>query len=568
MMMRRLISTILTCLMSVHIYASDSLVKKRALADLDVIHSIFEVKYAPLEWKQEFTNWNLDQAIDEAKSKINALVSPTTKDCQIILRNFFNSTKDYHAVVHFYSTESASLPFLIKGAEGRYFVSFVDRKQISLQEFPFQVGDEIIHFDGRPVGEAIEELRIQKFGTNVFATDLAFAELSLTHRKGSEGDRVPSGSLIITGKKKETAAHIQSKLKWSYIPEQIRDFAKLQTSFRCQGGNVPNLSKSLLFKKFMVSPLWDRSNLGELNKHSLGARSSYIPPLGKKVWKTNSENFFDAYIFKSPSGKRIGYIRIANYGGAEEEVEEFGEIMNLFQNETDALVIDQINNPGGSVFYLYGLVSTLADQTFYAPKHRIALTQEEVNLALQLLLPLGWIQDDESAKLCLGDTMEGYPVDYEFSQRMKIFCNFLIDQWNAGKIYSDPTFLFGMDGLDPHPKYRYSKPILLLVNSLDISGGDFFPAILQDNKRALVMGTRTAGAGGYVVKVKFPNHSGMRELTLTGSHALRLDQKPLENLGVHPDIPYEISAFDIQNNYQHYVLAIQDAVENLLISDN
>jgi C-terminal processing protease CtpA/Prc len=146
---------------------------------------------------------------------------------------------------------------------------------------------------------------------------------------------------------------------------------------------------------------------------------------------------------------------------------------------------------------------------------------------------------------------------------MKEFCHFLIHQWDNGNIFSDPTYLFGVDEIRPHPRYRYNKPIVLLINSLDFSGGDFFPAILQDNKRAVVLGTRTAGAGGYVLTTEYPNHSGIKHFIMTGSLAKRIDQKPIENLGVTPDIHYELTPDDVQGDYKEYVSAILDAVEKI-----
>lgn len=553
--------------------APSSFIKRRVLADLDTIHHIFEVKYAPMKWKGEFANWNLDQAIEEAKNKIQSLSNPTLKECQVVIRDFFNSTRDYHVGIVFYSTESASLPFIVKGAENRYFICEIDRDQICKTKFPFEVGDEILTFDDKPIHDVIDSLRMKEFGDNTYETDLGLAEMALTNRHGAMGHFIPKGSVKITGRK-QGEQHVSSvALQWDYFPEKIRDLSKISPKMSCEVFEnqhldfLSTLKQSQFFEKMMLFPYWKecgpRFGSG-MSGHALGARSSFLPPLGKKIWKTNSNWIFNAYIFETDAGKKIGYIRIPHFNCDTEEVEEFGEIMNYFQLRTDALVIDQVNNPGGSLFYLYSLVSILADKPFFVPKHHIALTQYEVHTALYLLPFLEQARDDETARAVLGNDMGGYPVDFEFVRVMKQFCNFLIDQWNKGKLYSDPTHLYGWDKIKPHPKYRYSKPVLLLVNSLDFSGGDFFPAILQDNKRALIMGTRTSGAGGYVLNATFPNHSGIKEFIMTGSLAKRSDQKPIENLGVKPDFFYSLTVEDIQGNYQPYVNAIIDKVEELI----
>lgn len=573
------VSVMLSTALSAAPPVSQGLLKKRVLADLDCIHSIFEVKYAPKPWKEAYAGWDLTESITAARNKISSPSTSSLKDCQIVLRDFFNSTRDYHVGVRFFSTESASLPFLVKGAQERYFVCHIDRDQLSKWAFPFEVGDEILTFGGRPIQKVVEEIRVREFGDNTIETDQALAELALTHRRGDMGQIIPQGKVEVTGLKKGSKSPTSITLTWSYAPEKIRDFSRLGVAVEnpmlvYESGETADvgtlLTSTRFFDKFMVSHNWDKSYVGafsEMNKHALGARSSFIPMLGKKTWKSTTDSIFDAYTFETPSGKKIGYIRLPHYIGDEEEVEEFGLTMNLFQKRTDALIIDQINNPGGSVFYLYALAATLTDKPLHTPKHHIAMTQEEVYVAHLLLPYLEQVTSDEMACTVLGDNLGGYPVNFQFVKLMKQFCNFLIKQWDSGKLFSDPTYLFGVDDIHPHPKYRYTKPIVLLTNSLDFSGGDFFPAILQDNKRAVVFGTRTAGAGGYVLQTSYPNHSGIKGFVMTGSLAKRIDAQPIENLGVTPDIKYELSVVDLQEDYTDYVEAILNTVESLAVSE-
>ena len=110
----------------------------------------------------------------------------------------------------------------------------------------------------------------------------------------------------------------------------------------------------------------------------------------------------------------------------------------------------------------------------------------------------------------------------------------------------------------------YTKPILILINGRSISCGDLFAAILQDNKRATLFGTRTAGAGGAVFRHKFDNKFGIEFFTTTITHGERKNGDPIENLGVMPDIPYEITEEDIKSDYLPYANEINQAVKSLL----
>ena len=79
-----------------------------------------------------------------------------------------------------------------------------------------------------------------------------------------------------------------------------------------------------------------------------------------------------------PNGKAIGYIRIPHYHEPQNLVDDFGKIINILNEKSDALVIDQVHNFGGYVDYMYQFASILAIEPLKAPYHRIKITQKEV----------------------------------------------------------------------------------------------------------------------------------------------------------------------------------------------
>lgn len=551
---------------------SATTVKNRMVGDLDFIRNVFEVKYAPSAWKKELFAWDLDKEWEKARAVLLAKEAPTTEDFRYILKRFFASAHDYHVGIHFYSTESATLPFFLKGTKSGYFIAYVDPAwQSTLSE-----GDEVISFGGRPVDQVIQDLMKNEIG-GTSATDKALAEFILTYRNASSGDKVPQGDVVVEVKRKGVQKSEQITLRWHYSAESIKDVAQIGKSValnvtKCFPASSKHASELSFLNKMMVHPQWKHWQrlAKEGNPHVLGAHTSFLPLLGRKMWESDEESPFDAYIFKMPlghqsAGQYVGYVRIPHYMGDTLEAEKFAEIIAFLEEQTDMLVVDQVNNPGGSVFYLYALASMLTDRPLETPKHHLLLTQEEVYLAYALLALVQDVRDDAGVKEALGESIGGYPIDYAFVLKLKQFCAVLIEEWEEGHHFTKPTFLFGFDDIKPHPVVRYTKPILLLINNLDFSGGDFFPAILQDNKRATILGTKTAGAGGYVIATHFPNQSGIAAFTVTGSFAMRKDKSPLENLGVTADIQYELTQNDLQSGYSDYKGKILKTVDAMLV---
>ena len=529
----------------------------------DGIVETFHATYAPEPWKSQEYGVTIDGVANQIREEINTN-NPSKKDFQLYIKRFLDSFKDYHVYYDFISTESSTLPFKAMHIDGKIYLASIDRSKLDVGIFPFMAGDEIVSFGGKPTIEVVNSIYEQITIGNE-KTSKSLATLMLTSRHRSEGLVVPQGPILIKIKPFNSDVSYSRQLVWDYSPEEVNTEAKSQ-AIKQLNANVKNKLKSI---NLFLSPFAQKMAKGKTS-YDIGARTSYIPPLGEIEWETDSSSPFRAYIYKDQVGKKIAYIRIPayyhNFYADEVLAAEFAGIMAKFQQESEALVIDQINNPGGSVFYLYSLVSMLTDQSFNTPRHRMKITQLDVRNSLDDLKFLQHLKTNEDVRANLGSNISGYPVDITFVWMYRNFCRFIIDQWNQGKQLTDPYHLYGVDYINPYPiaERRYLKPVLVLINELDFSGGDFFPAILQDNQRAHLMGVTTAGAGGYVGMNSVLNRFGLDYFSTTGSLAYRINGQPIENLGVTPDTEYSITANDLKSNFTDYVAKINEMVDGLL----
>lgn len=592
--------------------------KSKMLQDLDIIKSTFETKYAPYEWKKSYLGWSLEDEITQAKIKILSLNSLTVKDYQRILHSFFISTCDYHVSDTYYSTEVALLPFDVKSVNGKYFISNVNGKYLDLMSqhglfegdaFP-QIGDELLQFDSQPIANVIEDLKFRELGNPTSKTAQVLAEMVLTKRMGRMGHQVPQGTIQLLLKKPQgTSSNVT--ITWVYQAEKFtdrtyrnamsafgkiakRDFneddeLKLSKPFKIEPKIMINTladtlqkDNSDLFNKILVQMYPEIKGIEELGgseeanvaDNALNAISREEISFGKKIWNEAPKTPFKAHIYELPgSKKRIGYIRIETYAPSEDYdavsqlVIRLAQSIRYFERNTDALLIDQVDNPGGYSLYALAIASMVTNRPLTLPQDRETITQAEIALAF------GMRDEFEKIVSQIPDTFPvydssslvvGYPINKEFIQNKIDQSNYLIDQWNQGNSLTSGYPMDGIKSLSPHPLANYSKPVMVLVNSNDFSCGDFFPAILQDNKRAVIFGEQTAGAGGYVKPHSYPNSFGLQKFSYTGSIASRMNGSVIENLGVTPDIPYSLTENDLLKGYQDYIKAVNSSLEKVI----
>lgn len=547
--------------------------REEMVSDLECIRRAMQVQYAPLEWKRQLLNWDLEAEFAHAAHRIRAHPTITTKDFQQIVKDFLGSARDYHVSAVFYSTESAALPFCIKTIDGKSYIAWVDEDQWPPDQEIIQLGDELIEFDGRLIQEVLGELKQSSGRLGDSPTDQSLADRSLTLRLGSSGERVPQGVLSIATRSSAHGEINRTILQWQYKPEKIAspwDFSFLAGDlFSHFFQTKPTLEERIkaAFKKHRMIASLHQTGLAEnqLKQGELGSEKSFLPMLGHPIWKYHHAGTADqqnkdlpykiswfAYIYKNEEGHCIGYLRIPHYSGEDEDLTNLLPLIAYLEKHTDALVIDQLNNPGGHTCFMNDLLSLLTPYPLLTPKHQVAINQKEVMEAVE-----------ESDALQFYLSINGGNNLNNSLTKMLGYYQFIIDEWNAGHALTQATHIGGVEAIQPHPFIRYTKPILMLINELDFSAGDFAPAILRDNQRAVLMGTRTAGAGGAVTHFSFPNRYGIKEISFTETIAERVNLQKIENLGVIPDIEYQLTEEDLRNGYHNYKTAINQEVSHL-----
>ena len=289
------------------------------------------------------------------------------------------------------------------------------------------------------------------------------------------------------------------------------------------------------------------------NPYAIGAKRSWVPVIGEIVWRLPQALAvpFSAYTCQASNGQRIGYARMPHYKFNEYVVDAFAdEVIARFEDTTEAMVFDQVNNPGGDMFRMYGILSTLTDRPLALPKHQISIDEEEEAKALRVVT--------------LAEAGNAVPSYKRPSPELVAYSRVMLLELKEGRgrgIPSNPLHLSGVAEIMP-AKIHYTKRIVVLMNELTFSAPEFLAAILQDNKRATLFGERTAGAGGCVRQLKGSHNElfGIDYITVTWTLAWRTNGQPIENIGVQPDVRYSKTVEDLQSGYAGYRRALLSTI--------
>jgi hypothetical protein len=518
----------------------------------------FETNYAPKSLKEKAFGWNLREETKKLKS---ALKSEDFQTWRKALKGFFDSTRDIHVHVSFQSSGFSTLPFQLAESEGRYFVVYVDKE--SCPDCPLQIGDEILGWNGEAIDEVTHHFFEKEFGRLPFSRSwFELVVRYLTVRDGEMGVELQTGDVEIDFIRQEDLGH--ATLKWNVSPEFYPQ--KMVPKSLVAEKRSPLLELASI--ESSLSPIYTRFDTKQKKKNlfAMASKISFLPPLGPILWQSWEKDPYHAYLFETPQGAKVGYLRIPHFRFDKES--DFFCLTRLVRklNEMDAslLVIDLFHNPGGLAFNMYASVSLFIDQPVKALSQWEVISSLQIQMAMRvkemLTSPDLFEEEKEQRK-----SFFGYPADERLEKSFSSYADFVLDQAAKGSKISEAYPFLGIEEILPHPKTHFSKPILILTDPLDFSCADFFPAILKDAGRATLFGAKTAGAGGALSPpLSFPNRYGISSCRMTTSVLTRPNGKIVEGIGIEPDIMYHLTPQDFLENFEPVRQEIVGVVEEML----
>ncbi|MCX6606485.1 MAG: S41 family peptidase, partial [Acidobacteria bacterium] len=271
---------------------------------------------------------------------------------------------------------------------------------------------------------------------------------------------------------------------------------------------------------------------------------------------TQNSHFHFSGTYQS-GGKRIGYLRFPDFDppsfGAYTELAN--EIAFMKAN-TDGLVIDITRNAGG-VCYGQDALQYVIPKTFRG-------ATDEIRPSLSDLQYYEYLKSNPFRDL---EPWQINLLNSTYQQLAQAYSE------NRGRTGPLPVC---SESIDVEPLRNrdgsltaYDKPILLLTDEFTISWGDTFAQIFSDAKRGPLFGLRTNGAGGSVL---WGEGGPYTEGSLSYTTSLGVRAAPVaapgypltayyENVGIHPDIPYDIMTEEnLRNGYRPYVEAFTQAI--------
>lgn len=523
--------TILTLLAaSIAPAAFGALTVEQKLADFTYLSGLYARNYAAYEWKRDvlgFDLYDIQPWVERVKASKDDL------DYYDICVRYVASLQDAHDSFTLLSDFIAYLPFDVDIYDGKVLIEKVYRDYLPKDQYPFNIGDELVAVDGRPVEEMVTAYE-------------PYAAGALGNPRG----RRRAAAFTITSVRQIFVPRAPDI--GDYVTIVIQDPAGKQTSYvmpwRKAGRPLWTagvVSNPKAFPMPSTVPLY-MERLRQLQAPTLrptlgvagwGARlpsfdlpSSFQVRLGARA---QDELFSGTF---SIGGRNIGFLRFSSMGelsDASGPSQLAAEIAYL-QANTDGLVIDVMRNQGGSNCYAEDIMRHLMTKPFRGAASRLRANQSWLYFFLE---GLSSAKADHAPKT-VTDLYEGFIAQIENALRE-----------NRGITGPLPICTPDFTNIQPQTDVNgkllsYTKPIVVLVDEFTASAAELIPAILQDEGRGTVLGMRTSGAGGAPGSFPGGAYSGgstrvtqsmaTRARTVTTPGFPATDQ--IENVGVYPDI--------------------------------
>lgn len=576
--------------------AQDALTRDQRIADLTQLASQYAKNYGPYEWKRDVQGFDLLRLTPW----LQRIAHSDDLDFQEALIEYVASLNDAHDLIAFPTTFSASLPLTLDIYDGKVLIDSINRVRLPQSQFPFVVGDEVIAVDGRPVQAIIESFRKYAISANPRSTDRTAASriVSRSQQIMPHAFQVGDTSTMAI-RLAATGATTTFTIPWTKngipvlsqgpVPGPVRGNGRLFLATDGQDitAGLPqgSTAAATIFKvgdrgpsddtlpAYMepIRPLLNASVSPDY--YSILGFGSRFPifalpagftdlnaPCPTCLVRAGEPLFYFFASFTTPSGVRVGFVRIPSMSPPSTAIAltQLDRAVALFGATTDALIVDVMRNPGGSVAFVEAVSQRLIPTTFHTIGFEIRSTAAWLfSFAAQLT----------NARLNPATppaTLANLEANY----------NAVLAAFNENRGRSPAVSLNSTGSLQLEPVGgAYVKPLMVLTDEFSASGGDMFPALIQSNRRGPIFGWRTMGAGGSVVTFTGPAFTeSIFRITVSLMNRLEVITTPdfppapyVENIGVRPDIPMDyMTRANLVSGGAPFVQAFIQAIENLV----
>ncbi|MEZ5400598.1 MAG: S41 family peptidase [Bryobacteraceae bacterium] len=519
--------------------------------DMRVLAASYARNYAPAEWKKQVFGFDIFDIADWVR---RARESKDDLEFWEICAEYVASLRDSHSSFSIPSLFQASLGFTADLYGDKPVIDAISRSVLPAARYPFGRGWEVVSVDGAPAEETIARLSRFVYMANdrsrrrVAASYLGFRPQSRfprAHEIGAEAVVVvksPAGeeqTYTIPWRKSGTPATSAGKLPSPVAPRESRADAP---------EDAPSLTDYT--RDIVESP-------GEVN--GVGSRTPiYALPAGFQMRQGRlSSDVFLSGVYLS-GDLRIGLIRIPNFAPSSTSaaLRTFEGEIQFMQENTDGLVVDITRNNGGDACYNEEIQRRLIPYEFRGIGREIRLTTRFL---------ISFSNELEAARARSADPESIAQLEARLAEYVQAF--------REGRPRTGPLAVCAGTLQRQPAAVVYTKPVLTLIDEFSISAADGFAAVMQDARRGKLFGWRTNGAGGTtgsfpatVYSEAFASHTiamhNRREPIVTNE----LPTAPyVENIGVRPDILYDLMTLDeLNNDFRWYVIAFTEAISEMI----
>lgn len=551
-------------------------------ADMLWLYSKFGENYAPMKYKEELHGFDYQQLKEDYLAK--AAETENNNEFYALVHEFVANFKDAHTgatLTVSYRKDRTELAYL--GFAGRrngdvFEVTEMAPTHSEQSAYPISVGTKITKIDGVPLKQYVDEQAtrylslgqpesdytlhmgsrlVTRISTRTALPTADDVTLTITDGETESEVTVPwvkkdvysyvkdmtaaasqkNGSAESANEAEEQETESFINIDGQQLPFALLDFSGQAINFAKQGQKAVASFKDRIdnFKLNVPVASWTMNEASIANFKDVKGTAMFdalkkVRSVPDTALAVPSAQVWPAYIWLETIGDKkvwMGYVNIYSFSVFADGAADLKKTLAFFEKYgVEDVVIDTINNGGGSLFLLMQLAQ--------------ALSNEKVEQAkIQLGTNEGWIDSLDSYK-------ESAPSDAEKVLASRIYDEVMAAE-NAGLSITPKSTAYSFEILapwemKPNTDLKGKFNIALLVNEMCASSCDIFAATLQDNKMATLVGQTTMGAGGNVVSYFQAPNSNM-DLSQTESLVVRQNGEYIENVGVTPEVKMTVSEY-------------------------